>query len=71
MATKLSLTEEMSHYLLEKSATGQDSPYTEFFYPHHMFTDPLVTANTLVTLEDAFIAAYLVGCATSARPICG
>ena len=26
-----------------------------------MFTDPLVTLNTLVTLEDAFIAAYLVG----------
>jgi len=52
--------EEMSHYLLEKSATGQDSPYTEFFYPHKMFTDPLVTLNTLVTLEDAFIAAYLV-----------
>lgn len=53
--------EEMSHYLLEKSATGQDSPFTEFFYPHHMFTDPLVTVNTLVTLEDAFIAAYLIG----------
>src|SRR4051812_32105191 len=53
--------EEMSHYLLEKSATGQDSPYTQFFYPHNMFTDPRVTLNTLVTLEDEFIAAYLVG----------
>lgn len=53
--------EEMSHYLLEKSATGQDTPFTEFFYPHHMFTDAQTTLNTLVTLEDAFIAAYLVG----------
>ncbi len=53
--------EEMSHYLLEQSATGQDTPYTSFYYPHHMFTDPQTTLNTLVTLEDAFIAAYLVG----------
>jgi len=53
--------EEMSHYLLEKSATGQDAPYTEFYYPHNMFTDAQTTLNTLVTLEDAFIAAYLLG----------
>src|SRR4051812_9668355 len=53
--------EEMSHYLLEKSATGQGTPYTEFYYPHGMFTDAQTTLNTLVTLEDAFIAAYLVG----------
>ena len=53
--------EEMSHYLLEKSATGQDTPYTEFYYPHQMFVDAQTTLNTLVTLEDAFIAAYLVG----------
>jgi len=53
--------EEMSHYLLEKSATGQGTPFTEFYYPHHMFTDAQTTLNTLVTLEDAFIAAYLVG----------
>jgi hypothetical protein len=53
--------EEMSHYLLEQSATGQDTPYTSFYYPHNMFTDPQITLNTLVTLEDAFIAAYLVG----------
>jgi hypothetical protein len=51
----------MSHYLLEKSATGKDSPYTAFFYPHHMFHNARVTLNTLVSLEDAFIAAYLVG----------
>ncbi len=53
--------EEMSHYLLEESVTGQPSPYTSFFYPHNMFSDALTTLNTLVTLEDAFIAAYLVG----------
>jgi hypothetical protein len=53
--------EEMSHYLLEQSVTGQPSPFTAFFYPKNMFTDAQTTLNTLVTLEDAFIAAYLVG----------
>jgi hypothetical protein len=53
--------EEMSHYLLEKSATGQSSPFTSFYYPMNMFADAQTTLNTLVTLEDAFIAAYLVG----------
>src|SRR6476469_7025413 len=58
---KAARQEEMSHYLLEKSATGKDSPYTAFFYPHRMFHNARVTLNTLVSLEDAFIAAYLVG----------
>ena len=53
--------EEMSHYLLEQSVTGQPSPFTTFFYPHGMFSDAQTTLNVLVTLEDAFIAAYLVG----------
>ena len=53
--------EEMSHYLLEKSVTGTPSPYTTFFYPQNMFVDAQTTLNVLVTLEDAFIAAYLVG----------
>jgi hypothetical protein len=53
--------EEMSHYLLEKSATGQSTPFTSFYYPVNMFADAQTTLNTLVTLEDAFIAAYLVG----------
>ena len=53
--------EEMSHYALEKSVTGKPSPFTKFFYPHGMFRHAQVTLNTLVTLEDAFIAAYLVG----------
>ena len=58
---KAARQEEMSHYALEKSVTGKPSPFTEFFYPHGMFRHAQVTLNTLVTLEDAFIAAYLVG----------
>jgi len=53
--------EEMSHYLLEQSVTGKPSPFTSFFYPPNMFADAQTTLNVLVTLEDAFIAAYLVG----------
>jgi hypothetical protein len=53
--------EEMSHYLLEKSVTGKPSPFTTFYYPPKMFSDAQTTLNVLVTLEDAFIAAYLVG----------
>jgi hypothetical protein len=53
--------EEMSHYLLEQSVTDQFTPFNQFFYPHNMFTDAQTTLNVLVTLEDAFIAAYLVG----------
>jgi hypothetical protein len=53
--------EEMSHYLLEQSATGMPSPLTRFYYPLGMFTNAQTTLNILVTLEDAFIAAYLVG----------
>src|ERR1700720_4029905 len=53
--------EEMSHYLLEQSVTDQFTPFTQFFYPPKMFADAQTTLNVLVTLEDAFIAAYLVG----------
>ena len=53
--------EEMSHYLLEQKVTDQFVPFTSFYYPENMFADPQVTLNTLVTLEDAFFAAYLVG----------
>jgi hypothetical protein len=55
------LQEEMSHYLLEQSVTDEFTPFTSFFYPPMMFADAQTTLNTLVTLEDAFIAAYLVG----------
>jgi hypothetical protein len=58
---KAALQEEMSHYLLEQSVTSQNTPFTQFFYPVNMFADAQTTLNTLVSLEDAFIAAYLVG----------
>ena len=58
---KAARQEEMSHYLLEQSVTEQPSPFTSFFYPPNMFSDAQTTLNVLVTLEDAFIAAYLVG----------
>lgn len=58
---KAAVQEEMSHYLLEQSVTDEPSPFTEFFYPPKMFADPQTTLNVLVSLEDAFIAAYLVG----------
>ena len=60
--------EEMSHYALEQSATGEDSPFDQFFYPHGMFDNAQTTLNTLVTLEDAFIAAYLLGVRNFSRP---
>ena len=53
--------EEMSHYALEKSVTGKPSPFTTFYYPPKMFSDAQTTLDVLVTLEDAFIAAYLIG----------
>ena len=58
---KGALQEEMSHYLLEQSVTKQSIPVNSFFFPANMFFDTQTTLNTLVTLEDAFIAAYLVG----------
>ena len=58
---KAARQEEMSHYALEKSVTGKPCPFTTFYYPHGMFEHAQTTLNTLVTLEDAFIAAYLVG----------
>ena len=58
---KAAVQEEMSHYLLEESLTGKPAGFTTFYFPQKMFSDPQTTLNTLVTLEDAFIAAYLVG----------
>jgi len=58
---KAAVQEEMSHYLLEESVTKKPTPFTTFYYPPGMFTDAQTTLNILVTLEDAFIAAYLVG----------
>jgi hypothetical protein len=58
---KTAREEEMSHYLLEEGVTKKPSPFTTFYYPAKMFADAQTTLNVLVTLEDAFIAAYLVG----------
>jgi hypothetical protein len=52
--------EELNHYNFLVSAGGQPLA-TTFYFPTGMFTDPQVTVNTLITLEDAFIAAYLIG----------
>lgn len=60
--------EEMSHYLLEQSVTDEFTPFTSFYYPFQMFADAQTTLNTLVTLEDAFIAAYLVGVRNFSTP---
>ena len=67
---KAARQEEMSHYLLEKSVTGKPSPFTTFYYPQKMFDDAQTTLNMLVTLEDAFIAAYLVGVRNFRTPTC-
>jgi hypothetical protein len=53
--------EEMSHYMLEETVTKKPTPFATFYYPPKMFADAQTTLNVLVTLEDAFIAAYLVG----------
>jgi hypothetical protein len=58
---KGAVEEEMSHYLLEESLTKKPTPFTKFYYPPKMFSDAQTTLNILVTLEDAFIAAYLIG----------
>jgi hypothetical protein len=58
---KAAVQEEMSHYLLEKSLTGKPAAFTTFYYPAKMFSDAQTTLDILVTLEDAFIAAYLIG----------
>src|SRR5215469_11439646 len=58
---KAARQEEMSHYLLEEGVTHKPSPFATFYYPPKMFADAHTTLNILVTLEDAFIAAYLVG----------
>lgn len=60
--------EEMSHYLLEESVTATPTPFKSFFYPKGMFENAQTTLNVLVTLEDAFIAAYLVGVRNFSTP---
>lgn len=52
--------QELNHYNFLVAHGGKPLA-TTFYFPTNMFTDPQTTVNTLVTLEDAFIAAYLIG----------
>jgi len=52
--------QELNHYNFLLSAGGKSAAST-FYFPTNMFVDPQTTINTLVLLEDAFIAAYLIG----------
>ncbi|MFZ4507639.1 MAG: ferritin-like domain-containing protein [Fimbriimonas sp.] len=53
--------EEKFHYDLLRNATGGADAQLNYYFPTNMFSNIGVTINTLTTLEDAFIAAYLVG----------
>jgi len=52
--------QELNHYEF-LTANGGTSAASTFYFPKNMFIDPQTTVNTLVLLEDAFIAAYLIG----------
>ena len=54
--------QEAIHYMTLTGA-GAKAATTDFYFPAGMFSDQTfaTTVNTLVTLEDAFIAAYLIG----------
>lgn len=53
---------EMAHYQLLMSARNNTpTPITTFYFPQGMFTNAKTTLDTLVTLEEAFVAAYLIG----------
>jgi hypothetical protein len=58
---KAAREEEMAHYLLERSVTRKPAGASTFYFPQRTFSDAQTTLNVLVTLEEAFIAAYLVG----------
>ena len=65
---KAARQEEMSHYLLEQGVDPQTLTVHDFYYPAKMFSDAQTTLNVLVTLDDAFIAAYLVGVRNFSTP---
>ena len=52
--------QELNHYNFLVSAGAKPLAAT-FYFPTNMFVNPQTTMNTVVTLEDAFIAAYLIG----------
>ncbi len=51
---------EMRHYEVLRDATNSETPVNTFYFPKNMFTDPQVTINTMLTLEEIFIPAYLI-----------
>ncbi len=53
--------QEMAHYLLLQKLAGTPLSSTHYYYPAGMFAMAATTIKTLVSLEEAFIAAYLVG----------
>ncbi len=56
------INEEKFHYDLLRSSTGGIDAAVNYFFPANTFTDVQTTMNVIVTLEEAFIAAYMVGC---------
>jgi hypothetical protein len=59
--------QEMAHYTVVRSLTSAPPPYTSFFYPAGMFAHAPSTLSTLISLEEAFIAAYLLGVQSFSR----
>ncbi len=62
------LNEEMFHYNLLKGATGNTDAPLNYYFPTGMFTNVQTTINVMTTLEEAFIAAYLIGVKTLSSP---
>ncbi len=62
------LNEEMFHYNLLKGATGNTDAPLNYYFPTGMFTDVQTTINVMTTLEEAFIAAYLIGVKNLSSP---
>ena len=62
------LNEEMFHYNLLKSVTGNTDAQTIYYFPTNMFSDPQTTVNVMTTLEEAFVAAYLIGVHSFSTP---
>lgn len=61
---KAARDEEMYHYNLLKANTNNTDAQLTYYFPTGMFTDAQTTLNTLITLEEAFIAAYMIGVST-------
>lgn len=51
---------EMRHYEVLRDATNSETSVNTFYFPQGMFTNAQVTINTMLTLEDIFIPAYLI-----------